>query len=296
MQKKLLSLLFVSSCSLVYAQEAQKNVPIITPEQHEKNKQQCAESKAKINSLSSQLLEEKEKKYALELELHGHDQRNTFIEKLVIELSHGGDRLLRHKDSSNTAVEEQGKDKKKKAGAIEGSLWGWFTPEQESMCAQEVQLIDKLTAGKKDINEKLYKEIKGYHTVVENRIFPELREQLGKLYIGMDTLHLQQYQTCRKLQGDEYCKCLEGSVLSEDQVDKKIDSKLYNAYVKAVKEGAPITLEQFKENAKYNKTTREIVAKIEALREELKREIRREVTDPESEKSAPELKPETPQN
>jgi len=294
MQKNLLSLFFVANCGFMYAAETTKNVPTITPEQHEKNKELCTASKVKIVALGDQLLKEKENKYTLELELHSYDQRKIFTEKLIEELSYGGDRVSRHKESSNQEVEEQGKDKKKNAGGVNGVLWGWVTPEEESICAKEMKLVDKLTAGKKDINEKLYKETKGYQQIVEDTIFPDLKKNLAALYVGMNTMHLEPYRACRDFQGDEYCACLGEAAISEARVDQLLKNKYQNAYVRAMQKGVPATYENIHENAHHNKITTKEANDLDALVQELKREIRRGTTVPKAE--GPELTPDVPKN
>jgi hypothetical protein len=296
MQKKLLSLLMLVSCGVMYCEE---NLPVISEEQYAENMEKCEKLVASINTLSEQLIEQKKEKDAVAAILYNHDQRKIFREKLVVEFAAENDAeekaLVSYKGYSDTHTDKIMQQKKEKHNGITcGWFYGITEPLANSETAKDYARFGQEVKTKKNIDQKLCEEHIKYKKIAAAEVWQELNRDVVRRNNVIELSYLPAFRRCNGLCDDEYYRCLGTEGINKEQVSENFVENFrmaafIAAHQQAVKKGIPITLEEMIFCAKKNKVTKDPVAKLNANAEVLKKAIKGELFSAIS--NTPELKP-----
>jgi hypothetical protein len=279
MQRKLLSFLLLTQCSVVYCNN---DLPVISDEKHAENRQDYETSRNKINDLEQQIAEEKKKKDSIDAELYNHEQRNAFRQAFVEMLTGNQDTVAQHKARSDKHSEKISSDLKKNDNGIEA---GWFfgvnDPLPGSRSAQEYARIALLIQERNKIDENFVAQMNGHKNKMITDILPSLKQDTDRKINMIQHSYLPAFQRCDCYEGEQYFICLadEGvnkQQVSEEFVDKFIQNIFIAAFEQAKKQNIPLTQEEIIAIADAHQITRETIIRLKLYEGELKKAIRRE--------------------
>lgn len=303
MQKKLLSLLMVTTCGIMYGENTptvknNEKVPKISQEEHVKNKSRFEVLEKELGEDKSAIEKKRAERDALEIAQYRYTQRNIYRQTMVEQLSAKQDKdsknitILNYHAKSKNATQDAGNEMRKKDNGIQltgvfASVFAGLTPPAEGSASDiEYKRIERMVTLQNEVDDKLLYEHAQYGNKIEAEILPFIDQELLKKDNTIHDVYIATFIRCHecKKNPDEYMSCLSGEGVSREAATENFVETFFGrvfqaAYARVSKDGIPLTQEEIIAIAASNPKTRATVAKVAATKERCKKAIKGELPE-----------------